>query len=113
MELLEDKKWRDDPGVECPIPGQGSSELHPMKEIILTKEGDTLLDLGGCNFQPSQPLLGDGHIIGQHKHCKGSVRLRRVSADRDAATCSLCGLRLTIPHALQNYGELVQWLRGW
>ena len=113
MKLLEDKKWRLDPDKNHAIPSKGMQGLHTLSEIILTKEGDKLLEIGRGEYHREMTVPIGGTAIGVHKYCGGLVRAYRTSREWHTIHCKRCGLRVQAPVSMSTYGGLTGWLEAW
>ncbi len=113
MELIEDKNWRGKGPESDAIPSKGKSGLHTLTELILTKEGDRLLEIGGGEYHRDMPVPVGGTAIGQHKYCGGLVRMYQTSQDWHTIHCQRCSLRVQVPVSQNTYGLVQGWLEAW
>lgn len=79
-----------------------------LTEIILTIEGDKLIEFNGGPIAPGQ-ILPLGFAVGLHKHCCGSLVLSRSSGGWNALHCGKCKLRVSIPSVIDTYDGLMIW----
>lgn len=112
MELLKGKNCSGKGPESDAIPSIGKSGLHTLSEIILTKEGDRLLEIGGGDYHRDMPVCVGGNAIGVHKYCMGMVRVYRTSQDWHTVHCRRCSLRVQVPIAMSTYGSVSDWLEA-